>query len=66
MLMLYECSQVEEPRVMPPLRGRLVGSMYDIRCTLCGRTRDWIVGDDVLEGLQARRLKKLRANARVL
>ena len=50
-LMLYESSVEQEPAELPPLRGRVIGSMDAIRCTLCGRQRDWIIGEDALSGL---------------
>lgn len=52
-LMLYEKSleAADVPPSLPALRGKVIGSMDDICCTLCGRTRDWVIGQDGIEGL---------------
>lgn len=55
-LMLYEQSVYlnELPAEMPVLRGKVIGSMDAIRCTICGRTRDWIIGEDGMQALLGR------------
>lgn len=52
-LMLYEHSFHSDnlPAEMPELRGKVIGSMDAIRCTICGRTRDWIIGEDGMQAL---------------
>lgn len=53
-LMLYEASVQREqvPAELPALRGRVVGDMDQIRCTICGRpVADWLIGEDALEAL---------------
>lgn len=52
-LMLYEMSFGRgcEPPENTPLRGKLIGSMDAIRCTLCGRVHDWIIGQDAIDEL---------------
>lgn len=52
-LMLYERSlePAEVPPAMPALRGKVIGSMDAIRCTICEHTRDWIIGADGLKEL---------------
>lgn len=53
-LMLYEMSVLQAPEVMPLLRGKVIGSMDAIRCTICGRERDWILGEDAMQELLSR------------
>ena len=55
-LMLYERSVYlnDLPVDMPTLRGKVIGSVYAIRCTICGRTRDWIIGEDGMQALLSR------------
>lgn len=55
-LMLYEQSveSANVPPALPALRGKVIGSMDDICCTLCGRTRDWIIGEDGMQELLSR------------
>ena len=55
-LMLYERSVYlnELPADIPELRGKVIGSMDTIRCTICGRTRDWIIGEDGMQALLSR------------
>lgn len=68
-LLLYEQSQKTRPGCRPALRGRLLGTMYDIRCTICGCIRDWVIGDDALQELLERRksrLKSLKSTSGVL
>lgn len=66
-LMLYELSLTVEPRLVPldalPLRGRIEGNAHDLRCTLCGRTRSWLIGEDMLTELMNRRLRRLHSAA---
>lgn len=52
-LMLYETSvgRGDEPAALPVLRGKVIGSMDGIRCTICGRVHDWIIGEDAMFGL---------------
>ncbi len=52
-LMLYETSHGRggEPPVLTQLRGKVVGSMDAIRCTICGKVHDWIIGQDALDEL---------------
>ena len=60
-LMLYEQSVERDaiPEEMPPLRGRLVGEMDDIHCTICGRSvGDWLVGEDAMMALLSRVLTR--------
>jgi len=56
-LMVYEQSVERDavPDELPPLRGRLLGDMDGIRCTICGReVADWHVGEDAMEVLLSR------------
>ena len=57
-LMLYEHSvePANVPLSLPALRGKVIGSMDDICCTLSGRTRDWIIGEDGIKELLQNRL----------
>lgn len=41
------------------LRGRLVGDMYDVKCTICGKTRDWFV-DYVASLTKKNKLAKIK------
>jgi hypothetical protein len=53
-LMLYEHSVERDhaPLALPELRGRLIGDMDDIICTICGRpVANWHLGEDALEAL---------------
>jgi hypothetical protein len=52
-LMLYERSveRTSLPTEIPALRGRVVGTMHGIRCTICGSSRDWIIGEDAIQEL---------------
>lgn len=52
-LMLYETSVArgDEPAALPVLRGRVIGSMDVIQCTICGRVHDWIIGEDAMLSL---------------
>lgn len=43
-LLLYDQSQPFPPEQVPTLRGRIVGTALDLRCTVCGRTYDWYIG----------------------
>jgi hypothetical protein len=36
------------------LRGRVIGSMDAIQCTICGRVHDWGIGQDALDELLER------------
>jgi hypothetical protein len=56
-LLLYEASVEIAPEDMPTLRGRLSGNMDDVRCTCCGATRSWEIGQDSLDVLLERTLK---------
>lgn len=64
-LMLYEQSLTVEPTCVPldalPLRGKVEGTVRDLRCTVCGATGHWIVGADALQELVDRRLHRLHA-----
>lgn len=55
-LMLYETSTIYKPQSLPALRGRVVGEMRDIKCTVpgCGATRDWLIGEDAMSALLER------------
>jgi hypothetical protein len=58
-LMLFEQSAMEMPaNELPLLRGRLFGDMKEIRCTICGRLRDWSIGEDALNELLERRCRE--------
>ncbi len=59
-LLLYEQSMVTEPSRRPALRGRIEGSMFEIRCTICGRTRDWVIGEEAMQELLRRRYNRLQ------
>jgi hypothetical protein len=50
-LMLYEQSigRGVEPTEDVLLRGRVIGSMDAIRCTICGRVHNWIIGQDAMD-----------------
>ena len=52
-LMLYETSvdALDVPASLPALRGRVVGSMDEIQCTICKHKRDWIIGQDGMQEL---------------
>jgi hypothetical protein len=52
-LMLYEMSLEKDdvPDELPALRGKVIGSMDDIRCTICGHKRDWMIGEDGMQQL---------------
>jgi len=52
-LMLYETSvgRGDMPAEMLVLRGKVIGSMDAIRCTICGRVHDWIIGEDAMDAL---------------
>jgi len=52
-LMLYETSvaRCDAPAELPMLRGKVIGSMDSIRCTVCGKLHDWIIGEDAMFGL---------------
>ncbi len=52
-LMLYESSFGRgcEPPEDTPLRGKLIGGMKDIRCSICGRVHNWIIGQDAIDEL---------------
>lgn len=52
-LMLYEVSveQNNVPPSLPALRGKVVGSMEEIQCTICKYKRDWIIGQDGMQEL---------------
>ena len=65
-LLLYEQSLAAEPDRQPILRGRLEGSMLGIRCTICGQTRDWIIGEEALQELLRRRAARLQSSPSVL
>jgi hypothetical protein len=53
-LMIYEQSVERNsiPDGLPPLRGRLLGDMDGVRCTICGReVANWHVGEDAMQAL---------------
>jgi hypothetical protein len=53
-LMIYEQSVERDavPAEMPPTRGRLLGDMQGIRCTICNQAvADWHVGEDAMDAL---------------
>lgn len=52
-LMLFEqsISRGGEPPEETSLRGKVIGSMDAIRCTICGRVHDWIIGQDAMNEL---------------
>jgi hypothetical protein len=52
-LMLYESSFGRgcEPPEDVALRGKVIGSMDAIRCTICGKVHDWIIGQDAVNEL---------------
>ncbi len=56
-LMLYEKSveQADVPASLPALRGKVIGSMDDIQCTVCNHKRDWIIGQDGMQELLSHR-----------
>lgn len=68
-LLLYEQSLTIVPTVLPgseiPLRGRIEGTVRDLRCTICGSTRDWIMGEDALQQLLKRRETRAIRSARI-
>lgn len=56
-LYLYEQSvaSVDDlPVEMPVLRGRVIGDMLGIPCTICKHERDWFAGEDSMARLLAR------------
>jgi hypothetical protein len=55
-LMLYETSATYKPQSLPVLRGKVVGEMRDIKCTVpgCGAIRDWMIGEDAMSALMER------------
>lgn len=53
-LMLYEQSVERDqvPADLPVLRGKVIGDVDEITCTICGKSvADWHIGDDALEAL---------------
>jgi hypothetical protein len=55
-LMLYEQSVELEnvPDELPPLRGRVIGDVLEIRCTICKAAMiDWEIGQDAFNALMA-------------
>ena len=52
-LILYENSVGRgcEPPEETSLRGKVIGSMDAIRCTICGRVHDWLIGQDAMNEL---------------
>ena len=53
-LMLYEISVERDqvPAELPILRGKVIGDMDQLSCTLCGRpVADWHIGEDAIEAL---------------
>jgi hypothetical protein len=53
-LMLYEQSVERDqvPAELPALRGKLIGDMDAICCTVCGQSvADWHIGEDAMEAL---------------
>lgn len=55
-LMLYERSvgRGADPPEDMMLRGKVIGSMDAIHCTICGRVHDWIIGQDAMDELLER------------
>jgi hypothetical protein len=55
-LMLYDASvgRGVEPSAETQLRGKVIGSMDAIRCTICGKVHDWIIGQDAMDELISR------------
>lgn len=65
-LMLYEKSvdPADVPPSLPALRGKVIGSMDNICCTICEHTRNWIVGEDAMIQLLSKlSTKALKPNA---
>jgi hypothetical protein len=52
-LMLYKESVWMPPKIMPPLRMRLIGTALDISCTLCKNKYHWHMGEGALTKLLA-------------
>ncbi len=50
-LAVYEQSLAAVPSETPVVRAVAIGSLDRIRCTMCGETRDWIIGEDAIESL---------------
>ena len=52
-LVLFEQALVTEPQEYPPMfgyfHGHLDGTGLTVRCTICGATRDWFIGQDSLD-----------------
>lgn len=53
-LAVYEQSLPQAPTETPELRATAIGSLDHIRCTICGSTRDWIIGEDAIDELVSR------------
>jgi hypothetical protein len=56
-LALYETSLERDryPDTLPVLRGKLIGDMDEIACTICGQpVVDWHIGEDAMEILISR------------
>jgi hypothetical protein len=58
-LAVYEQSLEVPPVVTPEIRCTAVGSLDGIRCTKCGRRRDWIIGQDAVDSLLEQRHQPL-------
>lgn len=56
-LMLYETSVERDqiPAELPTLRGKVIGDVDGLVCTLCGKSvADWHISDDAIEALISR------------
>lgn len=56
-LMLYETSVERDqvPAELPSLRGKVIGDVDGLICTLCGESvADWHIADDAMEALISR------------
>jgi hypothetical protein len=47
-LFLYQESIWTPPKIMPPLRMRLIGTALDIKCTQCQCKFNWYIGQGAL------------------
>jgi hypothetical protein len=50
-LAVYEVSSVIAPPRLPILRGKVFGTSIGFKCTLCGATYNWYIGEDFLKAI---------------